>query len=126
MNAVFLDTGYLLALELSNDSNHQAAQQHWMSVRHALPQLVTTSFVFDEVVTYFNSRRRHDKVVEIGQMLLTSPTVELVFVDQMPFRDGWDMMLRHSDKAWSLPDCIFVCRHAAARIDNRVRLRPAL
>jgi predicted nucleic acid-binding protein len=31
MNAVFLDTGYLLALELSNDQNHQAARRDQFS-----------------------------------------------------------------------------------------------
>jgi predicted nucleic acid-binding protein len=29
MNAVFVDTGYLLALEIANDQHHQAATQHW-------------------------------------------------------------------------------------------------
>ena len=52
MNAVFLDTGYVLALELSNDQNHRAAVKHWRSMRKRLPPLVTTSYVFDEVVTY--------------------------------------------------------------------------
>jgi predicted nucleic acid-binding protein len=29
MNAYFVDTGYLLALELANDQNHQTAKIHW-------------------------------------------------------------------------------------------------
>jgi len=52
MNAVFLDTGYVLALELSNDQNHRAAVRHWRSLRKRLPSLVITSYVFDEVVIY--------------------------------------------------------------------------
>lgn len=56
MSAVFLDTGYVLALELSNDQNHRIAVKHWRSLRRKLPPLVTTSYVFDEVVTYFNGR----------------------------------------------------------------------
>jgi predicted nucleic acid-binding protein len=47
MNTVFLDTGYVLALELANDQNHRAAIQHWQSIRTAIPPLVTTSYVFD-------------------------------------------------------------------------------
>ena len=43
MNAVFVDTGYLLALEITNDQHHQAAIQHWQSIVAALPRLVTTS-----------------------------------------------------------------------------------
>jgi predicted nucleic acid-binding protein len=43
MNAVFIDTGYLLALEIVNDQHHQAATQHWQGIVAALPHLVTTS-----------------------------------------------------------------------------------
>jgi predicted nucleic acid-binding protein len=70
MKAVLLDTGYLLALELLNDQNHRAALKHWRSMRKALPPLVTTSYVFDEVVTYFNSRGYHSKAIEVGNRLL--------------------------------------------------------
>ena len=48
---IFLDTSYLLALELANDQNHQAAQAHWQQVINTLPAFVTTSYIFDEVVT---------------------------------------------------------------------------
>ena len=54
MNAVFVDTGYLLALETANDQYHQAAVQHWQRMATVLPPLVATSYVFDEVVTFFN------------------------------------------------------------------------
>ena len=56
MAVAFLDTSYLLALEIENDQNHQLAARHWRRVTKSLPQLVTTSFVLDEVVTFFNSR----------------------------------------------------------------------
>ena len=55
MTAVFVDTGYLLALEIANDQHHQAAARHWQGVVTALPRLVTTSYVFDEVVTFEES-----------------------------------------------------------------------
>ncbi len=32
MNAVFVDTGYLLALELANDQYHQDATRHWQGM----------------------------------------------------------------------------------------------
>jgi predicted nucleic acid-binding protein len=106
MNAVFLDTGYVLALELSNDQNHRAASKHWRSLRKRLPRLVTTAYVFDEVVTYFNSRGHHAKAVEVGNRLLTSPSVQFVQVDEGLFKEGWDYFQRHQDKDYSLTDCI--------------------
>ena len=56
MRRLFLDTGYLIALEASDDQHHQQAAAYWQSLSRSLPGLVTTSYVFDEVVTFFNSR----------------------------------------------------------------------
>jgi uncharacterized protein len=56
MNPVFVDTGYLLGLEIANDQHHQAAVQHWQQLVTEIPRLVTTSYVFNEVVTFFNSK----------------------------------------------------------------------
>jgi predicted nucleic acid-binding protein len=106
MNTVFLDTGYVLALELSNDQNHRAAVKHWRSLRKRLPLLVTTSYVFDEVVTYFNSRGYHAKAVEVGNRLLTSPSVQFVQIDEGLFIEGWQYFQQHQDKDYSLTDCI--------------------
>jgi uncharacterized protein len=60
---------------------------------------------FDEVVTYFNSRGYHAKAVEVGQRLLTSPSVQLVQVDEGLFREGWLYFQQHQDKDYSLTDC---------------------
>ncbi|MBW3623278.1 MAG: PIN domain-containing protein [Armatimonadetes bacterium] len=105
-NASFLDTSYLLALELSSDRNHSRAQTHWNRVKSSLPPLLTTSYIFDEVVTFLNSRGHHAKAVQIGQTLLQSPTIHLLHVDVMLFHAAWDYFRRHNDKAYSLTDCI--------------------
>lgn len=42
-----------LALELANDQHHNAALGHWKQVKKSPLQLVTTSYVFDEIVTFF-------------------------------------------------------------------------
>lgn len=106
MSKVFLDTSYLLALELTRDQNHEAATQHWQSIVSSLPSFVTTSYVFDEVVTYFNSRGQHQKAVKIGKSLLLSPSVEFIHVDQSQFHEGWEHFQKHRDKDYSLTDCI--------------------
>ena len=118
MKAVLLDTGYLLALELSNDQNHRAALKHWRSMRKALPPLVTTSYVFDEVVTYFNSRGYHAKAVEVGNRLLNSPSVQFVHVDEGLFMEGWQYFQQHKDKDYSLTDCISFVRMKRHKIET--------
>lgn len=106
MNEYFIDTSYLLALELANDQNHHQAKRHWQQLTVKLPPLVTTSYVFDEVVTYFNSRGHHQKAVEIGSRLLHSPSVEFIQVDEELFYASWDYFQQYQDKRYSLTDCV--------------------
>ncbi len=106
MSLVFIDTGYLLALELSNDQNHKKALRHWNDVSSSLPFLVTTSYVFDEVITFFNSRSHHEKGVQVGGYLLRSPSVDFIHVDEKLFFEGWNYFQSHQDKRYSLTDCI--------------------
>ena len=68
--------------------------------------LVTTSYVIDETVTFFNSRNFHAKAVEIGERLLASRSVTVVHVDEVLFREGWNYFSQHADKRYSLTDCI--------------------
>ena len=71
-----------------------------------LPRLVTTTYVFDEVVTYLNSRGLHASAVKTGRRLLGSPSVELVRVDEALFRAAFDLLQRRPDKRYSLADCV--------------------
>jgi uncharacterized protein len=106
MQTLFLDTSYLLALELADDGNHGAAVKHWSEIVANLPPLITTSYVFSETVTFFNSRGLHDKAVKLGHSLLRSQSVTLTHVDEMLFHQGWIYFESHRDKRYSLTDCI--------------------
>ncbi len=106
MKTLFADTSYWLALELNNDQNHERALTHWQSLIKNPFNLVTTSYIFDETVTYLNSRNHHEKAVEVGENLLLSPTIELVHIDDNLFFEGWTMIQKYQDKRYSLTDCL--------------------
>jgi uncharacterized protein len=106
MKTYFADTSYWLALELGDDQNHGAALEHWQNLVKTNFAIVTTSYVFDETVTYLNSRNHHGKAVEVGENLLLSPTIELVHIDENLFFEGWTMFQKYQDKRYSLTDCI--------------------
>ena len=106
MKPYFADTSYWLALELNDDQNHEAALKHWQKLVKPSFAVVTTSYVFDETITYLNSRNHHEKAVEVGENLLLSPTVELVHVDENLFFKGWTMFQKYQDKRYSLTGCI--------------------
>ena len=106
---VFLDSGYLVAYENADDQNHGSAREHWASLARA-PTLITTSYVLDEVLTFLNVRRHHQRAVSIGERLLdgTEPVApaELVHVDRDLLGRGFDLFRRRPDKRYSLTDCI--------------------
>lgn len=106
MQSTFLDTSYIIALEISDDQYHSAAQKHWQTLIRSPFALVTTSYVFTEIVTFFNSRNLHAKAVEVGQRLQQSSKVQVVFVDETMFALGWNYFQRYSDKTCFLTDCI--------------------
>ncbi|MEB3342594.1 hypothetical protein [Okeania sp.] len=81
----FLDTSYILALEIKSEDAHQQVLENWNFLVKSKPFLVTTTYIFDEVVTFFNSRNLHYKAVEVGNQLLESPEIELINIDQNLF-----------------------------------------
>ena len=101
-----MDTIYILSLEIQNDSAHQRVLQNWANLAKSNAFLVTTTYVFDEVVTVFNSRNLHYKAVEVGNRLLESPDLELIQIDQTLFDRGWQYFQKHKDKSYSLTDCL--------------------
>lgn len=106
MTRVFLDTGYLIALESVNDQYHSKTIKHWQQFIQAEHLLVTSTFVFDEITTFFNNRNHHSKAVEIGENLITNPSIEIIHVDENIFNEGWKYFQIHQDKKYSFTDCI--------------------
>jgi predicted nucleic acid-binding protein len=126
-NKYFLDTSYILALEIRNERNHQQVLQNWFSLSTLNPTLVTTSYVFDEVVTFLNSRNLHDKAVDVGNRLLHSPNLDFIEINSTLFNQGWIYFQVHKDKSYSLTDCLsFVVMQqkqimTALTLDNHFR-----
>lgn len=104
---MFIDTSYLLALELKKDQNHSLAQQHWQQLVLTSPHyFITTSYIFDELVTFLNNRGYHKKAIATGNILLTSSFIELIQIDKTLFLEGWAYFQQHDDKTYSFTDCI--------------------
>jgi uncharacterized protein len=106
VKAHFVDTGFLIALESSDDQHHRAAQAFWQDFLHHPFDLVTTSFVLGEIATFFNAHGQHSKAIQIGRFFLASALIDMIHVDQTLFLEGWRVLERHRDKRFSLTDCI--------------------
>ena len=106
MTSLFLDANFVIALEVSDDQHHNEGTEHWKTLIDIPLSLVTTSYVFDEVVTFLNSRRQHDKAVRVGNNLRSAANIELVQVDEPLFYEAWSYFGQHADKTYSLTDCV--------------------
>ncbi len=106
MKPLFLDTGYVIALEAADDQHHEEAIKHWRGLLRKVPTLVTTTYVVNEIATFFNSRNRHAKAVEIINRLKSSSSVQIVHVSEKLFDTSWEYFKKHSDKMYSLTDCV--------------------
>ena len=106
MTRLFVDTGFLVAIEMVADQHHAAAIASWQQIVRDPPQLVTTSFVLAELITFFASRGRHSKAVNVAENLKASSSVQLLHVDEALFEAGFEYLKRRPDKRFSLTDCI--------------------
>ena len=107
MTSLFLDTSYLIALEVSDDQSHEFVVRHWRNLSNTKSlSLVTSSYVLSETVTYLNNIRVHAKAVQVGNDLLRSREVKLIHVDEELFYEAWVYFQKHKDKTYSLTDCV--------------------
>jgi predicted nucleic acid-binding protein len=104
--AVFVDAGYLIALDNSRDENHATATRHWRDFARSRPVLVTTSFVLAETLAFFQKRGQHSKAVEVGYRLLRGDGIELVHVDEELCTSAFEYLAARGDKQYSLTDCV--------------------
>ena len=106
MKTYFLDSGFLIDLASSEDQHHPAAAAFWQEIQKERVSFVTTTYVLDEVATFFNSRGHHAKAVAVGESLLNSKTTMLIHVDESIFTEALREFTHHADKRYSLTDCV--------------------
>jgi uncharacterized protein len=103
--ALFLDTSFVIALEMARDNQHKAAAAYWQTYVLSPQPLVTSDLVFAEIVTFFNARGLHAKAVEVGERLQRSQLVDIAHITPELRAEAWSLFKRHADKQYSLADC---------------------
>jgi uncharacterized protein len=106
MKPLFLDASFIVALNATDDQWHVLAASYWPEVVSQQRQLLTTTFVLDEVATLLNSQGYHRRAVLVGTQLIEDPAGGMVHVDTDLLSRGWAYFCRHADKRYSLTDCI--------------------
>lgn len=103
MKTTFLDTSYLLALVIADDSLHERAQA-WQ--RHISGRLLTTEYVLVELVDAMTDQRLRPVASQMVAMLRASPVVRVDAASTVLLEKGLALFATHADKLWSLTDCI--------------------
>ncbi len=105
--AVFLDTGFLIALKNSDDKNHKVAQS-WMKrfLKKEFGLIHTSYFVFNEMVTLALIRIKNKELaLDLGNFVLNSPRINVVGLTDSDFRESWKKFQKYAEKRLSFTDC---------------------
>ncbi len=101
--AVFIDTGYVIALVNENDQHH--AEALWLSDRYNDHPVVVTDAVLLEIGNAL-SRFARLAAVQIIQDFRDSAGVTVVSLTPELFDAGFALYQQHGDKQWGMVDCI--------------------
>ncbi len=105
--AVFLDTGFILAIKNKNDKNFKNAQS-WMRrfLKNEFGQIYTSTFVFNELVTLALVKiKRADFAMDLGEYLLKSQKIRIVSFTDSDFHNAWENFQKYKEKRLSFTDC---------------------
>ncbi|MCW3490719.1 type II toxin-antitoxin system VapC family toxin [Dethiobacter alkaliphilus] len=99
---IFIDTSAWYAYVNSKDPNHQLIS----NLMHRLKgDLVTSNYVFDEILTLVRMRMGHSVAVEVGEALLNPKNVFMERVTAKDERHAWQLFSARKDQSYSYTDC---------------------
>lgn len=106
---VFVDSSALKANYDARDDCHAKATELMRKIaarETEVTAFVTTDYVLDEAVTLTRFAHSHAKAVELADATLSSKFMRLVYCDEGLFSAGIEVFRKHSDKEWSVTDCL--------------------
>ena len=89
---------------MPGDANHDAANGLFAAIPAS--QLVTTDYVFSEVVTLLRARGEAMRALQLGRQILDGHVCELVWVEEQDIYKAWTYFETYRNRAWSFTDCV--------------------
>lgn len=105
MPLIFTDTSALVALFDKADSNHAKAVDRLEIIKKQRLKLLLSDYIFDETITTVLSCAGHKTAVQVGDFILASNIVELVWLKDSVKIKAWEYFKKHADKDYSFTDC---------------------
>lgn len=102
---IFLDTSFLVSLEVETDQNHEKAIKVMDEIISGkFGKLIISDYIFDETVTVtFGKSRDLKKAVMVGTNLQNS--AEILKVDERNLEEAWNLFKNQKGTRFSFTDC---------------------
>ena len=102
---IFGDTSAIVAQLLKSERHHELVNRALRELLREGRRILTTDYIFDEVVTRMRSLAGHSPSVEAGRYVLESTVVDILEIDR-PLREAaWLKYQKYRDHAFSFTDC---------------------
>lgn len=102
---ILVDSSALVGLFLEGDEWHRPAVRVLDDLRRERYRMLSTTDVFDEVVTAIRKWAGHARAVQVGEILRRSALVRMVPVDDETREEGWKRFVKLKYPGLSLTDC---------------------
>lgn len=103
MSATFVDTSYLIALVRTRDAHHARAMAWRVGIKC---DFLTTEYVLLEFIDAMGQPPVRHRAVATVRALRGDDQVHIVPGSTALLDQGLEFFERHSDKRWSLTDCV--------------------
>jgi len=81
--------------------------------------IYTSEYIFNEAVTVALIRTKNIKIaIDIGNYILSSPRIKLLFIDNETFKKAWKIFQKYKEKRLSFTDCTTIALIEKHKIDK--------
>lgn len=101
-DSIFTDTGAWYAYIDKDDADHDAAIN---VVRNLNRPLITSNYIFDEIMTLTRMRLGFSTAAAFGEKLWNQEIATLVKISDRDESRAWEIFLKYKDKGFSFTDC---------------------
>ncbi len=118
--AVFLDTGFLIAVKNSDDKHHKTAIKEMRELLQGkLGKIFTSDYILDELLTLARNKLKSKvKVQEIADFILLSPRISVLALAPNDFTQALDFFWKHFENGLSFTDCTILVQCSSLEVEN--------
>ena len=112
---IFTDTSAWYAHIDKSDANHAAAVE---LVKNLDRPLITSNYIFDEILTLVKLRMGYHIAINLGQKLWNQEVAGLIRLTKEDESKAWEIFVQYEDKGFSFTDCTSFAIMERLKIDT--------